>query len=171
MQELVLVRGLPGSGKSTFAQETFTDHEHYEADMWHVNSDGEYRFDLNEIGRAHEWVQRNTEYWLRQKKDVVVTNTFVKLSNIAYFVDIARRTKSLLTVITLNTQYGSIHNVPEEVIKKMTEEWQVWPFDESIDMTTWPICICSGCGHYETMYDTDDKKLFHCKTCGTKFDY
>ena len=43
---LILVRGVPGSGKSTFAAKVFPGAFHVENDMFHVK-DGEYRFDFN----------------------------------------------------------------------------------------------------------------------------
>ena len=42
----ILVRGVPGSGKSTFAAKVFSGAFHVENDMFHVK-DGKYRFHFN----------------------------------------------------------------------------------------------------------------------------
>jgi len=34
MEELILIRGISGSGKTTMAKRDFPDHEHFEADMF-----------------------------------------------------------------------------------------------------------------------------------------
>jgi uridine kinase len=60
MSNLILVRGAPGSGKSTFVKNYMKDltrrFAHYEADMYFIDKDGEYRFDGSKIKRAHECV-------------------------------------------------------------------------------------------------------------------
>jgi len=52
MSYLVIIRGLPGSGKSTFAKK-FVEKgfKHYEADMWMVDKDGNYSFDPSVNGK------------------------------------------------------------------------------------------------------------------------
>ena len=53
--ELVLIRGLPGSGKSTIAKElAVTGFEHFEADMF-FPVDGVYRYEASRIRHAHTW--------------------------------------------------------------------------------------------------------------------
>ena len=52
--ELVLIRGLPGSGKSTMAKVlALVGFEHYEADMFFVVN-GQYRYDATRIRDAHK---------------------------------------------------------------------------------------------------------------------
>jgi len=53
--QLLLVRGLPGSGKSTYAK-TLTDRKHIETDMYFALS-GTYQWDGSKLGKAHQWCQ------------------------------------------------------------------------------------------------------------------
>ena len=51
MKDLILLRGLPGSGKSTFAKMLVRDkdYRHKEADMFFVDSEGNYKFEPSKI--------------------------------------------------------------------------------------------------------------------------
>lgn len=75
--KLTLIRGLPGSGKSTLAKTL--DAQHFEADMYFINEKGEYCYNGDKIGEAHEWCQQQVEKALAANQDVVVANTFVRL--------------------------------------------------------------------------------------------
>jgi predicted kinase len=74
---LYIVRGCPGSGKSTFAKTL--GGQHYEADMFFINENGEYNFDFIKIKDAHQWCQGmvKTDMILEYPK-VVVSNTFTQ---------------------------------------------------------------------------------------------
>ena len=50
--ELVLIRGLPGSGKTTLAKE-FTGYDHHEADHFFEDENRNYRYDRSQVQAAH----------------------------------------------------------------------------------------------------------------------
>lgn len=53
-KHLILVRGLPGSGKSTFAHAIWNNYAICEADQYFINKEtGEYVFDGSKIKDAH----------------------------------------------------------------------------------------------------------------------
>ena len=54
-KRLILVRGIPGSGKSTFARSL--GGVHYEADMFFLDEMSNYVFDVTKIKDAHSWCQ------------------------------------------------------------------------------------------------------------------
>lgn len=120
--KLILIRGLPGSGKSTRARSL--DAFHVEADMYFVNSDGDYCFDPALLPKAHEWCQNRAEDALKQGNDVVVSNTFVKRWEMKAYRNMARRHGAELVIEVCREQYGNIHGVPESVVKRMKKEWQ-----------------------------------------------
>ncbi len=119
---LTLIRGLPGSGKSTLAK-TFNA-VHLEADMYFVNSDGVYQYQADKISAAHQWCQEQTEYWLKQGKSVVVSNTFVKRWEMSAYKKLAKKYRTKLNVIVCREQYGNIHGVDNETVERMRRDWQ-----------------------------------------------
>jgi predicted kinase len=127
---LTLIRGLPGSGKSTEAKRIqartsgFT--RHLEADMYFILGD-EYVFDASKLGKAHEWCQATTKDFLERGYNVVVSNTFTTLKEIKPYEDIANSLRVTLEVYQMNNSFESIHNVPKETIEKMKARWQDYP--------------------------------------------
>lgn len=121
MTHLILVRGLPGSGKSTFG-ERMTQHSyrHYEADMYFINEHGHYVFCKDKIGAAHKWCLDRTKAALLNGFDVIVTNTFSRLWELKPYLEL----DTFKQVITMNGNYGNIHTVPSEVIDAMRARWE-----------------------------------------------
>ncbi|ROV59467.1 ATP-binding protein [Vibrio ponticus] len=124
MPKLILIRGLPGSGKSTLAK-TFQA-QHFEADMYFIDKNGEYRFNPTLLEQAHAWCKQQTEQALRRGEDVVVANTFVRRWEIQPYYQLARKLKVEFEIIECHGEYGSIHGVEQSVIEKMRAKWQEW---------------------------------------------
>jgi len=118
---LYIVRGLPGSGKSTYAKSLGIDH--FEADMYFMYPDGEYVFDASRIKRAHEWCLMSATESLQDAMDVVVANTFTTLKEIRPYVEMAERVGADVEIITCTGNYGSVHGVPEETLEKMRQRF------------------------------------------------
>ncbi len=119
--KLYLIRGLPGSGKSTYAKSL--DVFHIEADMYHVK-DGRYQFDPSRVKQAHEWCQQTCWNAMVKGMDVAVSNTFTQRWEMKPYLDFAKDTGHEVEVIVMNGNYGSVHNVPSEVLRKMAERWE-----------------------------------------------
>lgn len=125
MSKLILIRGLPGSGKSTLAKKMINDTtRHFEADMFFTQQGGEYLFVQKYIKDAHQWCQGQTAYWLSRGFDVVVSNTFIRQWEMDAYKEMAKRHGARLEIHVVNGEYGSIHNVPEEVIEQMKLNWE-----------------------------------------------
>lgn len=122
--KLTLIRGLPGSGKSTLAKTI--NALHLEADMFFINQDGEYIYQADKIADAHQWCQAMAEQCLKQKQDVVVSNTFVQRWEIMPYFKMAKRYKAEFEVLECTNDYGNIHGVTQETINSMKKRWQQW---------------------------------------------
>lgn len=122
---LVIIRGLPGSGKSTLAK-LLSDYHHYEADQYFVK-DGVYNFDIKKIAEAHADCIAKTRARLECGKNVVVTNTFVKLWEISAYEKMAKDLGVDLKVVKATGNFKNVHDVPTEVIERMRSTWEDYP--------------------------------------------
>ena len=124
MTSMILVRGLPGSGKSTIAKNLIGFYMHVEADMFWINDQGEYEFDPKRIGEAHTWCQNRTYELLAAGFNVVVSNTFTTKKEMRYYFEMARDFDCVPQIVLCQGQYGSIHNVPQEALDRMAARFE-----------------------------------------------
>lgn len=125
--KLILVRGLPGSGKSTIAKKLGILY-HYEADQYFIK-DGEYVFDATKLHRAHSWCQSMVRDALVGGHDVVVSNTFTTIKELRPYFDMAAELGIVPNVIVAQGNFKNVHNVPEESLKRMRDRF-VWDISE-----------------------------------------
>jgi len=123
---LLLVRGLPGSGKSTFAKK-LTNFIHWEADMYFIDENGNYNYQLKFIQNAHKWCLKRTMDSLMLEDNVVVTNTFTTKWEMDPYIQFAKKENIGINIITLRNQFKNIHNVPEEIYEKMKQRFEEYP--------------------------------------------
>lgn len=116
---LILIRGLPGSGKSTMAKR-LTDYVHVESDMFWGPK---YKFNIRYIEYAYQWCLTETLRHLILGHKVVVADTFTTIKEMAPYFALGVPVE----VITATGEYGTIHNVPEEVIQQMKDRWEEYP--------------------------------------------
>lgn len=126
MNTLYIVRGLPGSGKSTYAKTLGVPV--YEADMY-FERDGEYKFDPTKLHAAHQWCQRKVFKELLDMEDVAVSNTFTTLKEMQPYVDYAKTLGVKIVVIECTGNYGNVHGVPPEKLAQMKARWQEVPVE------------------------------------------
>ena len=130
MSKLYLIMGLPGSGKTTKAEEILRlapdRTKHFEADMFFL-SDGKYVFEPSKLSLAHQWCEKETENALREYFDVIVSNTFLTPAERKPYILLAKKFACELVVIPCSGNYGSTHNVPAETMEKMKRKSV--PFD------------------------------------------
>ena len=122
---LILVRGLPGAGKSTWARMNYPGVLCLENDMMHMR-DGEYKWAERRQSRAVEWCKRMADVALYEGMDVIICNTFSKRRFIQEYVALANYHKTECLVYKVVGDYGSVHNVPPEVMQHMRDGWEDW---------------------------------------------
>jgi predicted kinase len=122
MAHLIIIRGLPGSGKSTLAKEF--GYNHFEADQYFTDLEGNYNFDATKIREAHRQCRNLVFNALQVGQNTVVSNTFTQLWEMDEYLNFCEEFGHKVTVIKCEGNYGSIHNVPEDIVAKMAERWE-----------------------------------------------
>lgn len=121
---LYLIRGVPGSGKSSYARALGC--LVVESDQMCLQ-DGIYKYDHQRIARAHAWCLRLAQSAICENMDVAVANPFPYVKYMAPYVGFARQHGCGVTIVECTRKYGNPHRIPSEVIAKMRATWEPLP--------------------------------------------
>ena len=129
---LYIVRGLPGSGKTTRATQIVNE---IGCDMFaaddHFMIDGEYRFDPSKLPAAHAECQAWARSSLMRGASVVVHNTFTQGWEATPYVRMAEAAGAIIEVIDIfdggcydvTLAERNVHGVPLAAITAMRNRW------------------------------------------------
>lgn len=131
--DIVLLRGIPGSGKSTLGdiilQTTQSNNQDVlSADNFFNDDKGNYNFDVTKLKEAHNWCQQKcAERMKLEFSKIVVANTFTQDWEMAPYFEMADRYKYRIhTVIVENRHDGkNIHGVPEDKLEIMKNRFEI----------------------------------------------
>ena len=124
---LILLRGLPGSGKSTAAK-LFNKSPHFEADMFFMDANGDYQFDINKIKDAHNWCKSSVMDAMKKEYPIiVVSNTFTEEWEMdAYYKMAEELGYRVISMIVENRHGGkNEHGVPDDKLEIMKNRFTV----------------------------------------------
>ena len=127
MADLLIIRGIPGAGKSTLAKKMLKviwNSIHFEADMYHVDQDGKYNWKPENVQKAHEWCFQSTRVFLTHGHTVIVSNTFTTKKEIQPYLELAAKLNKTVEIKICTGNYGNVHNVPQETLDKMKARWE-----------------------------------------------
>ncbi len=123
---LYIVRGVPGSGKSTFAKTL--GGVHYEADMFFFDQNSNYVFDGSKLPDAHNWCRESVKSAMVENKTiVVVSNTFTQEWEMDAYNQLAKEFGYMVFSIIVENRHGgeNQHGVPAEAIQRMKDRFNV----------------------------------------------
>jgi len=128
---ILLLRGLPGSGKTKLAQ-ALSENGKYptlSVDDYFTNSDtGEYAFDFSKNYLAYKNCEEKTCLFAqRDTLKIIVHNTFTMIWEMEPYFKIAAEYNYLLFVVTVENYHGgeNNHGVTKEQLLKMSEKYKV----------------------------------------------
>jgi predicted kinase len=131
--DLILLRGLPGSGKTTLAniilqQPNNNPQEVLSADDFFEDKEGEYKFDASKLKEAHNYCQfRCSERMRQQKSRIVVANTFTQEWEMDEYFKMAERYNYRVHTVIIENRHGNenIHGVPKDKLQQMKDRFQI----------------------------------------------
>lgn len=122
---LIIIRGIPGCGKSTFAN--LIGSFICTADDYHM-VDGKYDWKPENAGSAHVKCQKKVEWGMTEGiSKIVVANTTTTKKELKPYYDLAEKYGyTVFSVIVENRHNGvNEHNVPEETLNRMRERFDI----------------------------------------------
>ena len=123
---LYIVRGLPGSGKSTFAKQLTSNV--FEADHYFYDNDGNYNFIPSEIKNAHKECNQFVKYAMESSiEKIAVSNTFTQEWEMEPYFELAKKYGYKVFTIIVENRHGgtNVHNVPEDKIEQMKNRFEI----------------------------------------------
>lgn len=133
MKNLYIIRGLPGSGKSTIAKSLGKPWQIFEADQFFMKN-GKYEFDGSKLKDANDWCKRKVQYWMHPSlvkplffRNIVISNTFTQEWEMRFYQIIAKKYGYRVHTIIVENRHGGVntHGVPEEKLEQMKERFQI----------------------------------------------
>lgn len=130
---LMVLRGIPGSGKTTLAHFLVSLSSENQrmvdvaTDNFFMNEFGEYCFDKSRLTEAHQWCLEKTEEFLgRDFHLVVVHNAGYLLEHVRPYQEIAERLGArYIQLIVENTHNNrDVHDVPQKTLDRMRSDFE-----------------------------------------------
>lgn len=133
MMKVVIIRGLPGSFKSTLGRKLSAKSGTVllEKDQFRIR-DGRYVF--NEHDYVPQAFLNVIQEYAKFGADIIVTGVFATEESIDRVLSHIYKAKPLgcalcVGVVHCRGQFGNIHNVPETIIASMRESWEPFAFE------------------------------------------
>lgn len=131
--DLILLRGLPGSGKTTLAHIILQhpagfEQEVLSTDDFFENENGDFNFDSTKLREAHNYCQFRCSERMRQEKSrIVVANTFTQEWEMEEYIKMAERYKYRVHSVIVENRHGNenVHGVLEDKLLQMKNRFEI----------------------------------------------
>lgn len=126
---VVLLKGISGSGKSTFANIISHPKSICSADDYFTDEDGNYNFDATKLGWAHQYCKNKFDDAVRNPnvKYIVVDNTNCNPSDYRYYEIQAKEWGLRVMYVVLEKRHDNenCHGVPESSLQRQYDNLKV----------------------------------------------
>jgi len=128
---LILLRGLPGSGKSSLAN-TLSEDGKYPVfsvdDFFTDNISGKYKFEFEKNHLAYKACEENVKNEMKAGTEkIFLDNTFTLEWEMESYFKLASEFNYRVYVVTVENRHGgkNTHGISDEQIRKMAEKYKV----------------------------------------------
>ena len=129
MKDLILVRGVPGAGKSIIAdiiKHGRADRYMIATDDYFTDRDGNYNFDGSKLATNHENCRNAVDFNMNSGyyKVIIVHNTFTEELHMKPYFDLAEKHGWRVHTVIVENRHGSAstHDVPQHSVDRMKEQ-------------------------------------------------
>ncbi|CAD5117232.1 DgyrCDS6028 [Dimorphilus gyrociliatus] len=134
---MYILRGLPGSGKSTISNQLVDLHEKTiicSADDFFLNLDGVYEYNETKKKEAHCWCQEKAKEACSLGNHVIIDNTNVRKWELKFYIDLAKEFGYVTIVIEPETDWKwdpeilsrkNKHKVTKEVLERKLKNYEL----------------------------------------------
>lgn len=125
-KDLIFTRGIPGSGKSTFAAMLGTKAICCADD--YVTRNGVYNWKPTTVAASHDWCQRKCRRFMKAGAErIVIANTSTTEKEMKPYQDLAKEFGYRVFSVIVENRHGgvNVHNVPEVTLEKMRNRFEV----------------------------------------------
>lgn len=130
MKTLHIVRGLPGTGKTTFVQKRFNGILQLENDQCWITADGKYEYGVgfnNPRERVEMYMHDMLVRAMCQDVNVAVSSVFCHIASVSKIVELAKAYNYNFQIWLMSSEnrriFRNVHNVPTDAIKSMEREF------------------------------------------------
>jgi len=131
--DLILLRGLPGSGKSSLGEIILhcpgsNTPDVLSADNFFMDDKGNYNFDATKLKQAHnDCQQKCAERMKLEISRIVIANTFTEKWEMDPYYEMAERYKYRIHTVIVENRHESknIHGVPDEKLGQMENRFEI----------------------------------------------
>lgn len=131
MKTLILIRGLPGAGKSSLVEallDAGADINCYATDDWFTNEEGEYHFNAKKLAEYHSQCLASVEWDMSDAFPcIAVHNTFSTESELLPYLNLAKKYGYRVVSVVVEKRHDNenVHGVPKSTITKMRNRFSI----------------------------------------------